>query len=242
MSTTYEQSAHIHETVTSDEVIMAARKDSDGDTASAILDAAERLVQTRGFNAFSYADVAAELGVTKPALHYHFAGKAELGEALIARYTTRFSEALETIDSGKENAVQKLDAYADLYAQVLAQNRMCLCGMLAADYHTLPEPMRQAVIAFFDDNENWLASVLDQGRHDGTLELDGSSREVAQMIIGSLEGAMLVARTYRDPHRFASSARRVLSDITTPTGRSTPGGGARRRGRVGPDGPVGVSG
>ena len=56
-------------------------------TAERILDVAERLVQSRGYNGFSYADVAAELGITKASLHYHFAGKAELGEALIARYT-----------------------------------------------------------------------------------------------------------------------------------------------------------
>ena len=64
------------------------------DTRTEILDAAERLVQQRGFNAFSYADIARELGVTKASLHYHFAGKAELGRALIERYTERFGEAL----------------------------------------------------------------------------------------------------------------------------------------------------
>jgi TetR/AcrR family transcriptional regulator, transcriptional repressor for nem operon len=196
-------------------VIMAVR--TRDDTASAILDVAERLAQTRGFNAFSYADVAAELGITKPALHYHYAGKAELGEALLTRYTDRFSQALETIDAKKADAARKLEAYADLYAQVLAQNRMCLCGMLAADYHTLPQPMRHAVIRFFDHNETWLAGVIDQGRDEGTLQVDGATREVAQMIIGTLEGAMLVSRTYRDPHRFASSARRLLAEIAAPT-------------------------
>ena len=196
---------------------MAVRKNSDTDTASAIIDVAERLVQTRGFNAFSYADVAAELGITKPALHYHFAGKAELGQALLTRYTGRFGDALKTIDTAGADAATKLEAYADLYAQVLAQDRMCLCGMLAADYHTLPEPMRHAVIRFFDHNETWLAGVIDQGRADGTLQVDGANREIAQMIIGTLEGAMLVARTYRDPNRFASSARRLLAEITTPT-------------------------
>ena len=64
-----------------------------GDTAERILDVAERLVQTRGFNGFSYADIAGELGMTKAALHYHFAGKAELGEALVTRYAERFAAA-----------------------------------------------------------------------------------------------------------------------------------------------------
>lgn len=199
---------------------MAVRRNGDRPTASAILDAAERLVQTRGFNAFSYADVAKELGITKPALHYHFPGKAELGEALLARYTERFDQALQTIEASGTDAVQKLGAYADLYAQVLAEDRMCLCGMLATDYDTLSDPMRQAVITFFDRNESWLAAVIEQGRNEGTIRVDGSSRELAQMIIGTLEGVMLVARTYHDPERYARPARRLLSEITTPTNDS----------------------
>src|SRR3954470_9665567 len=85
-----------------------------GDTAERILDSAERLVQSRGFNGFSYADVAAELRVTKASLHYHFPGKAELGEALIARYAARFAEALEQIDAGGGDAPAKLAAYAGI--------------------------------------------------------------------------------------------------------------------------------
>jgi len=193
---------------------MALRKDGSTGTASAILDVAERLVQTRGFNAFSYADVAVELGISKPALHYHFAGKAELGEALVARYADRFTAALVAIDATGAEAARKLEAYADLYAQVLTEGRMCLCGMLAADYQTLPEPMRDAVIRFFDYNENWVAGVIDQGRLDRTLQVEGASREVAQIIIDTLEGSMLVARVYRDLDRFASSAKRLFVELS----------------------------
>jgi TetR/AcrR family transcriptional repressor of nem operon len=196
---------------------MPVRRKNDTDTASAILDVAERLVQTRGFNAFSYADVAAELGLTKPALHYHFAGKAELGEALLNRYSDRFSQALVDIDAAGTDAAGRLASYAGLYAQVLAQDRMCLCGMLAADYITLPESMRQAVIRFFDHNENWLTGVVEQGRGDGSLQIDGDSRELAQIIVGTLEGAMLVSRTYRDPDRYDRTARRLLAEITAQT-------------------------
>ena len=194
---------------------MPVTRNSDKGTASAILDVAERLVQTRGFNAFSYADVAMELGITKAALHYHFAGKAELGEALLIRYTERFNQALETIEASGNDAAQKLQAYADLYAQVLAQDRMCLCGMLATDYDTLSEPMRRAVVSFFDHNEHWLAAVLEEGRSGGTLRVEGSSHELAQLIIGALEGAMLVARTYHDPRRYSRPARRLLAGIIT---------------------------
>ena len=48
----------------------------EGRTAEQILDVAEGLVQTRGFNSFSYADIAKQLGITTASLHYHFGSKA----------------------------------------------------------------------------------------------------------------------------------------------------------------------
>ncbi len=179
-------------------------------TRSRILDAAERLVQVRGFNGFSYADVAAELSVTKASLHYHFPSKAELGEALIARYAERFAHALANIDATITLAPAKLDAYANLYAEVLRQERMCLCGMLAAEYLTLPSPIRNAVIAFLNDNEAWLALVLEHGRNDGSLCFSNTAADTARSIISGLEGAMLVARPYGAVDRFETTAAQLL--------------------------------
>lgn len=186
------------------------------DTPSRILDVAERLVQSRGFNGFSYADVAEELKITKPALHYHYAGKAELGEALITRYAARFAVALDGIDVEVAEAPAKLEAYADLYLEVLRQKRMCLCGMLAAEYQTLPKAMTKIVIRFFDDNEAWLERVLEQGRETGTLRFAGTATEAARMIVGALEGALLVARPYADINRFQTTAAHLLADLTAP--------------------------
>jgi TetR/AcrR family transcriptional repressor of nem operon len=182
-------------------------------TRSRILDVGERLVQVRGFNGFSYADVAAELSVTKASLHYHFPSKSELGEALIARYAERFAHALAAIDANIASAPAKLDAYANLYAEVLRQERMCLCGMLAAEYQTLPDPIRNAVVAFLNDNEAWLALVLEHGREDGSLLFSNTAAETARSIISGLEGAMLVARPYGAVDRFETTAAQLLAGL-----------------------------
>jgi TetR/AcrR family transcriptional regulator, transcriptional repressor for nem operon len=184
-----------------------------GQMATQILDVAERLVQERGFNGFSYADVARELGVTKAALHYHFSSKAELGEALIERYAERFFDALSKVDGTRPEAPAKLRAYAKLYADVFRDDRMCLCGMLAADYATLPDPMRERVVTFFDDNEVWLSRVLDEGREVGTIRFQGPARRVARTLIGGLEGAMLVARPYHDLKRFRDAAELLIGGL-----------------------------
>jgi TetR/AcrR family transcriptional repressor of nem operon len=183
-------------------------------TAERILDIAEGLVQTRGYSNFSYADIATELGITKASLHYHFPGKAELGEALITRYAERFADALDRIDRGEPDARAKLEAYASLYAEDLRGKRMCMCGILAAEFQTLPEPMREAVVRFFDDNETWLAHVLAEGREDKSLAFTGGEDEIAQSILSTLEGAMLVARPYGDLAKFDAATRRLLANLT----------------------------
>jgi len=197
--------------------MMAERGRGDPDIATRILDVAERLAQVRGFNGFSYADIAAELGITKAALHYHFASKADLGEALIDRYAARFSDALAAIDAAASAPPAKLRGYAELYADVLRNQRMCLCGMLAAEYPTLPGAMRASVVSFFDDNETWLQQVLEEGRGDGSLQFSGSTRDVARMIISCLEGAMLVTRPYGDIPRFQDAAANLVAGLTSQT-------------------------
>jgi TetR/AcrR family transcriptional repressor of nem operon len=184
------------------------------DTPTRILDIAERLLQTRGYNGFSYADISSELGITKASLHYHFAGKAELGEALIERYAARFRDRLAEIDAGGAAAPAKLEAYADIYASVLREHRMCLCGMLAAEYETLPGPMREAIVRFFDESETWLTRVLEKGRMEGSLRLPGAANDEARAIVDGLEGALLVARPLGDVERFEATAARLLARLS----------------------------
>ena len=86
--------------------------------------------------------------------------------------------------------------------------------MLAADYATLPEPMKSAVTRFFEANERWLAAVLEQGRAAGELQFAGPPLEVARLLVSSLEGAMLVARSFNEVSRFQSIADRLLANLS----------------------------
>jgi TetR/AcrR family transcriptional repressor of nem operon len=181
--------------------------------ATAILDVSEQLAQTRGYNGFSYADVAAQLGVTKASLHYHFPSKAHLGAALIERYQRTFGAALDAIDGEAEDPADKLRRYVDLYDSVLRNDRMCLCGMLAAEYATLPAPMQERLTSFFDANERWLTAVLQSGVQRRTFVFTEPPNARARVLLGALEGAMLVARSYGDPDRFRAAAVSLLADL-----------------------------
>jgi TetR/AcrR family transcriptional regulator, transcriptional repressor for nem operon len=200
--------AHLIETIG-----MPASSTNSG-TSQKILDVAERLLQVRGYNGFSYADIAAALRITKASLHYHFPSKSDLGRRLMERYTENFVGALAEIDASAAGAREKLERYIAIYSSVLADHRMCLCGMLAAEYATLPKPIRAEVLRFFDANEIWLARVLEQGRESKLLRFAGPAVEAARALVAGLEGAMMMARSYGDAERFARTGQRLLAELT----------------------------
>jgi TetR/AcrR family transcriptional repressor of nem operon len=183
------------------------------DTSARILDTAERLMQMRGYNGISYADIASGLRLTNASLHYHFPTKADLGRRLMRRYTEAFLAVLAEIDAGAYSSPEKLKRYVDIYAGVLANNRMCLCGILAAEYATLPKAVKIEVTSFFDATETWLAATLEHGRKDGSLKFAGQALEAARLLVAALEGAMMLARSYGDTKRFDAAAGRLLAAL-----------------------------
>ncbi len=183
-------------------------------TAGRILDIAERLVQTRGYNGFSYADISSELRIRNASVHYHFPSKTDLGRRLVARYRENFMAALARLEQEHADAGERLRAYMAIWTKVLRdRDRMCLCGMMAADLATLPRSVRAEIKRFFDANEAWLVRVLRSGQKAGKLRLAGSPEVEARLVTTGLEGGMLVARSYGDIKRFEEIAARLLSGL-----------------------------
>ena len=81
-------------------------------TANRILDVAERLVQLRGYNAFSYADVAKAVGIRKASLHYHFATKGDLGLALVEDLAAHLGGRADVRSAPGEGTVVELEVPA----------------------------------------------------------------------------------------------------------------------------------
>lgn len=131
-----------------------------------------------------------------------------------------FVARLREIDRRAGGAPARLRAYVGLFAGVLRnEDKMCLCGMLAADFSTLPRALRDSVRAFFDANEAWLAGVLEAGRRDRSLRLEGPPAAHARLLLSGLEGAMLVARSYGQVARFRETAGRFLAALGVPPRR-----------------------
>ena len=162
------------------------------DTRSLLVQEAEFLIRTRGYSAFSFADLAERAKIRKASVHHYFPTKEDLIVILVREYLVRFRAALEDIRQRRAGAGERLRAYAQLFLVGFEKGMLPLCGALSAERAALPESMRPMVEAFFQIHLDWLAGVLREGRTAGALRPDISPDRVALLLLSTLEGGTFV--------------------------------------------------
>lgn len=162
------------------------------DTRETIMQVARTMVQTRGYNGLSFRELAKEVGIKSASIHYHFPTKGDLGAALAKRYTEDGLAYLEGLRTGSDDLRVWMQGYTDIFRQALVNdNRMCLCGIMSAEFDDLPLEVRTEVEAFNALNVRWLTQVLTVCRPQLSEE---ERQQQALAIYAAVEGAQLIAR------------------------------------------------
>lgn len=161
-------------------------------TRDALMETAERLMRTRGYMAFSYADLAETVGITKASIHHHFSTKEDLGAVIVEGYIAEVHVALEKIEKQHNDTVDQLNAYFGIFRSSIERGVLPLCGALAAELSALPPRLQQLTKNFFDMQLSWLTKVVDGGIARGEFPSGGGARKKAFILLSILEGACFV--------------------------------------------------
>lgn len=183
------------------------------DTRERLLSEAETLIRTRGYAAFSYADLSERVGIRKASIHHHFPTKAELGGALIDGYLIKFENALQSVLDDEKSASKRLQRYADFFIGSMNEGMLPLCGALSAEKSVLPKPMQERVRYFFKLHLKWLEDVVRVGIAAKELRGDLDEKRAATLILSTLEGASLVAWAIDDASVIKRSTQEVVAGL-----------------------------
>ncbi|MBT5107443.1 MAG: TetR/AcrR family transcriptional regulator [Rhodospirillaceae bacterium] len=172
------------------------------DVKERLIEAAQSLIQKRGYNGFSYRDIAAQIGIRSASIHYHFPTKADLGTAVVARYTDFVLESLRAAEQDTDDAARLLGVFSQLFRDTMRQDRrMCLCGMLGAEVDSLPDAVANETKRFFERVLEWLKGVLSRAENSHADRADTLESDAAAFL-ATLEGAMIVAKGAGNPELF----------------------------------------
>src|SRR5688572_30547083 len=185
-------------------------------TQRAILDLAESFLQDKGFNGFSYAHIAGELGVKNAAIHYHFRTKEELACAVIQRYRDRFQLWINNSRIKSLSPQEKLDWSFSIYTNTRADNgKVCLAGSLETEFNSLPASLQGQTEALTRELLTWLQATLQEGRDAGVFHFSGDSASKAALILSSLQGALQMARAL-GTNKFQMVVEQHKQDLLVP--------------------------
>lgn len=167
------------------------------DTKQAILDSAENLILTRGYNGFSYKDIADVVGIRKASIHHHFPTKEVLGATFIDRYLHRFEVWREQVTG--QSISEKLTSFLEVFKHVSDNaEQICPMGMLTAEYPTLPRSVQDSLRQLYIAMDQWLVEVLTQGQNEGCLKPEPAAPMMAKVILNAMSSSLKMARVFHD--------------------------------------------
>jgi TetR/AcrR family transcriptional repressor of nem operon len=185
------------------------------DTKTALLDSAEAAARRLGFDGFSYADLAADVGIRKASIHYHFPTKADLSEALVSRYTEGFRTVCAQIDETEDTGAGRLRALIDRYSEALQGGQsLCLCVAFSISRDNLSEGTRQHMAQFRAMMIGWIERAFEAGQADGSITGVTDPKVEALAVLPLLEGAQLTARACGDASKFYEAIEILRGRLT----------------------------
>lgn len=187
------------------------------DTRGRLLHEAEVLIRTRGYAAFSYADLAKRLAISKASVHHHFPSKEALMTVLLAEYIVRFKAALAGILGQHAVAGDRLRAYGRLFYDGFEQGMLPLCGALSAERAALPESLHAEISEFFRIHLDWLGSVIADGVMHGELRSQIAPADAGMLLLSTLEGGSFVAWAMQKKAPVLAAFESALRELETPS-------------------------
>lgn len=179
-------------------------------TKDKIVSMADRLVRTKGFNAFSYKDISAPLDIKNAAVHYHFPAKADLGIEVVAHEIALFTGNIGKWVNLPED--EQLSQLFNVFRRYNSEGNICLMGSLATDFETLSPDMQAKVQEMGSIILQWLTNCLEQGRKNKRLHFKGDADARALIIISNLQSSLLLSRVM-GPSAFHRIADQLLEDL-----------------------------
>ncbi|MEM8548856.1 MAG: TetR/AcrR family transcriptional regulator [Pseudomonadota bacterium] len=180
------------------------------DKKQEITDAATRAIRRNGLRSISFRTLADEVGVKSASVHYHFPTKSDLADAVISDYQDKFMAELVRIDARQRGLKGKLSGFAGIFESALADDYLCLCGMLAAELGALGDTSQQRLAGFFQAAERWLENTL--RAHAAELDPAHAPRQTALILMAMLEGALLIDRANGNTQR-TKAARAFIKTL-----------------------------
>lgn len=161
-----------------------------------ILKIASQKIRTVGYSNFSYADIAKEIGITKPSLHYYFASKEDLAIAICDLtekfWQTAFDKVL--VNTRVPMALAKLERLVNKNIRTLQQDEICGLVSFLNNYESFPETLQKRITALVEFEYGLYFELIQKAVAEKELPDHLNINQCTVELISIIKGAMIYRR------------------------------------------------
>ena len=172
-------------------------------TKERLISATQDLLWERGYAATSPKDILRKAAAGS--MYHHFSGKQDLAVTALEETAAGMRASAEELLHGEGSPVERVRAYLTRQRDSL---KGCRIGRMTYDTDVLVSPELLAPVA------QALADVIAEGIECGQLRADVDAREVASMLVATIQGGYVLARAGQDPAAFDAAVRGALQSLT----------------------------
>jgi TetR/AcrR family transcriptional repressor of nem operon len=182
-----------------------------------ILSKGMEVMHRQGYNGTSVRDIVRAAGVPQGSFTNHFASKEVFALEALDLYHARGSKMMrETLGNEALAPLARIRAYVEVYRSLFRQRGCqhgCLCGNVAAEASDQSEPLRKRTAEIFEDLQRRIVDCLKAAAKAGEVSRPMKYDEVANFIIGGLQGALLLGKSSRSLQPLEQFERILFAQV-----------------------------
>ncbi|GLW33616.1 TetR/AcrR family transcriptional regulator [Actinoplanes regularis] len=166
------------------------------DTRARIISSARTLLRRHGYHATGLAQIIAHSGAPRGSVYFLFpGGKEQLAVAAVAEWTTEFDRLVRELRASHDNARAWVQSMADHFAAELRASDF-IEGLPITALTLDSVPMSASLTAACRNAYDVWTLALTDGLTESVADQE-RAETLAKLMMASLEGAMILCRTYQ---------------------------------------------
>ena len=191
-----------------------------------ILLSGARLIHEKGYNNTGLKEILDAAGIPKGSFYFHFRSKEDFGLQVVDTYASFIRRvAMKYLGDTSLPPLSRIEGFLDFYIEHFKRMDLrygCPIGKLMQEMSDLSEPFREKIGSVYDEVCSLIRQCLEDARQAGVLRENLDTRETAQFIFDSWEGAIMHMKLARSAEPLLNCKKMLLSTWADLEGKGCP--------------------
>ncbi len=176
----------------------------------ALIETAAKHFSKKGYAVTTLDEIAKDVGITKPAIYYHFKDKEALYNAVVMSRLKVVARRLETACEGAHGAVGKLDTYIETFGAFMAEYP-CFAAILAREFANNGIHLDDDATKTLARTLHLVTQIVNEGVKEGVFAVE-NPMVVQMMVVTTLIMHQTTAKLRERVVAFVPDAYEILPD------------------------------